>query len=64
MSFMKVTDERGTDRWINVREIVGSTSRSSTGPTSERFTGERMFDRVEGCRAADPSPSLGTHVLF
>jgi hypothetical protein len=22
MSFMKVTDERGMDRWINVREIV------------------------------------------
>jgi hypothetical protein len=22
MSFMKVTDERGTERWINVREIV------------------------------------------
>jgi hypothetical protein len=22
MSFMKVTDERGRDRWINVREIV------------------------------------------
>lgn len=22
MSFMKVTDERGTERWVNVREIV------------------------------------------